>query len=96
MLQCSQLEDSDWRVRHDAMTTLGNLRPETLAQHAGAVVVRLEDSHWDVRHEALETLDKLKPAALAQYAGAMVASLSRTSIATFASWHWRRWLSVSR
>ena len=42
MLECSQLEDSDRRVRRDALKALGQIGPEALAQHASAVVARRE------------------------------------------------------
>ena len=74
-MQWSQLEDANWYVRHDALKALGKLGPETLAQHASAVVARLEDSSSHVRHAALETLGNLDTATLAQHAGAVVARL---------------------
>jgi len=40
-------------VRADALDTLGNLEPATLAQHAGAVAARLDDSHEPVRSKCL-------------------------------------------
>ena len=80
MLECSQLEDSDWRVRHDALQALGQLGPETLAQHASAVVARLEDSNSDVRHAALETLGNLDAATLAQHAGAVAARVEDSEL----------------
>ena len=52
-MQRSRLEDSDWRVRRNALNALGNLEPAALAQHAGAMVARLEDSHSNVRAVAL-------------------------------------------
>ena len=74
-MQRSQLEDSDWRVRCNALKALGSLEPAALAQHAGAMVARLEDSQSNVREVALKALAKLEPAALAQHADAVVARL---------------------
>ena len=73
MLQWSQLEA--WRVRHDAMKALGRLEPETLAQHADAVLVGLDDSDSGVRAAALKAMGKLEPVTLAQYADSVVARL---------------------
>ena len=42
----ARLDDSDWEVRHEALTTLGKLEPVTLAQYADPVVERLGDAHW--------------------------------------------------
>ena len=71
----SQLEDSAWRVRYNALKALGKLEPATLAPHADAVVERLEEPNFYVRMVALQTLAKLEPAMLAQHAGAVVARL---------------------
>ena len=53
---------------------MDKLEPETLAQHAEALVTMLEHSDDQVRHLALQTLCRLDPAALAQYADASLAS----------------------
>ena len=71
----ARLEDSDWRVRREALATLGKLDPATLAQHAEAVVARLEDSVLNVRFCSLTALAKLEPATLAEYAEAVVLKL---------------------
>ena len=62
-------------VRCQALATMRQLEPPTLAQHAGAVVARLEDDDCDVRRAALVTLRQLEPPMLAQHAGAVVARL---------------------
>ena len=62
-------------MRTEALQTLAELEPATLAQHAVAVVAKLEDTQWKVRCLALRTLAKLEPATLAQHAGAVVAKL---------------------
>ena len=74
-MQRSQLEDSDWRVRYNALNALDYLEPAALAQYAGAMVARLEDSQSNVREVALKALGNLEPAVLAQHAAAVVATL---------------------
>ena len=69
------LEDSDWDLRLEALTTRGQLEPAALALYADAVVARLSDSSEYVRMGALEMLHKLEPATLAQHADAIVARL---------------------
>lgn len=69
-----KLDDSNWLVRKAALYTLGELEPETLAQHADAVLAMLEDDNEYVIGEAMLTLGKLKPATFAKYAANVVAN----------------------
>ena len=69
----ARLDDSDGIVRRQALETLYEFEPPTLAQHACAVVARLEDRLWSNRCSAIKTLGKLEPARFAQHADALVA-----------------------
>ena len=72
-----KLEDSDaahiQKIR--ALTTIGKLKPATLAQHGTTLVAKLEDPHAGVRKAVVVTLGKLEPATLAQHSAALVAKL---------------------
>ena len=69
----TRLEDDDCVVRREALETLRQLEPPTLAKHAGAIAARLEDEDYTIRSIAVETLGKLEPARFAQHADALVA-----------------------
>jgi len=67
--------------------SLSTLDPETLAEHADAVVVRLEDSVEQVRVWAVHALRQLEPAMLAKYTLAPLPRGSKTLLSTFAFGH---------
>ena len=71
---------SNWKVRRQAVETLGKLEPAALAQHGAALATRLEDSHQWVRQKAVETLGKLEAAALAQHQQAIAKVAKEDSI----------------
>ena len=77
-----KLEDSDaahiQKIR--ALTTIGKLKPATLAQHGTTLVAKLEDPHAGVRKAVVVTLGKLEPATLAQHSAALVAKLKDPSV----------------
>ena len=61
----ARLEDSNDRVRWNAMRTLSKREPRMLAQHAATVVAKLSDSDRRVRFYAVKTLGVLEPGTLA-------------------------------
>ena len=64
----TKLEHSDAAERREALTTLGRLWPETLAQHITALLAKLEDKDAGVRKDVVEkTLMRLEPATLAKH-----------------------------
>ena len=76
----SKFEDNDWRVRLDALETLGKLDPDVIAKYAPAVERKLEDIDWSVRCAALVTLRKLKPSVLNLYAIAIARQIDETAL----------------
>ena len=63
------------QLSREALETLAQMEPATLAQYANAIVARLSDSSKHVRNAALETLANLEPATLAQHTEAVVAMI---------------------
>ena len=56
-------------------TTLGQLEPAALAEHAPAIAATLEDSDKDVRTAAMATLSRLEPAVLTHHGSTIAAKL---------------------
>ena len=67
--------DASVLVQRAALTAIGKLGREALAQHAAAVVAKLRHSDSDMRFAAVHVLEQLEATALAQHAPAVAALL---------------------